>query len=84
MAESTDKQELKSEKTKKLADPVAATIDVATQQMIKRAQDLGIETIFDRAVAMKPCNIGIQGTCCKNCALLVLVKSIVSSAASIS
>ena len=52
MAESTDKQELKSEKTKKLADPVAATIDVATQQMIKRAQDLGIDTIFDRVSLM--------------------------------
>jgi len=69
MAEPTDKKELKTDKTKKLADPVAATIDVATQQMIRRAQELGVETIFDRAVNMKPCNIGIQGTCCKNCAM---------------
>lgn len=56
-------------KAKKVADPVAASIDVATQEMIKRAQDLGIDTVFDRAVTMKPCNIGIQGTCCKNCAM---------------
>ncbi|RLB90936.1 MAG: carbon-monoxide dehydrogenase catalytic subunit, partial [Deltaproteobacteria bacterium] len=33
------------------------------------AQDLGVETVFDRAVKMKPCNIGIQGICCKNCAM---------------
>jgi len=56
-------------KAAKVADPIAATIDGATQQMIKRAQELGIETVFDRAVTMKPCNIGAQGTCCKNCAM---------------
>ena len=53
----------------KLADPVAASMDKATQVMIQRAQDLGVETVFDRAVQMKPCNIGIQGICCKNCAM---------------
>jgi anaerobic carbon-monoxide dehydrogenase catalytic subunit len=57
------------EKAEKLADPVAASIDVATQQMIARAQQLGIDTVFDRAEQMKPCNIGIQGICCKNCAM---------------
>jgi carbon-monoxide dehydrogenase catalytic subunit len=56
-------------KPKKLADPVAATIDPASQQMIERAQALGIDTAFDRAEAMKPCNIGTQGTCCKNCGM---------------
>jgi len=56
-------------KAPKLADPVAASIDVATQQMIQRSHDLQVDTIFDRAVTMKPCNIGIQGTCCKNCAM---------------
>jgi len=60
---------VKSEKAPKLADPVAASIDVATQEMIQRSHDLGVETIFDRAVKMKPCNIGIQGTCCKNCSM---------------
>jgi anaerobic carbon-monoxide dehydrogenase catalytic subunit len=61
--------EQKAAKKKKLADPIAATIDVATQQMITRAQELEIETVFDRAVTMKPCNIGAQGTCCKNCSM---------------
>ena len=53
----------------KLADPIAATIDPASQEMIVRAQKLGIDTVFDRAVNMKPCNIGIQGICCKNCSM---------------
>ena len=69
MAEPTDKQKVTTEKSQKLADPVAATIDIATQQMIQRAHDLDIETAFDRAVAMKPCNIGTQGICCKNCGM---------------
>jgi len=60
---------VKKEKTQKLADPIAASMDVASQQMIRRAQELGIDTIFDRAVSMKPCNIGTQGTCCKNCSM---------------
>lgn len=62
------KEEVEGKKAK-LADPVAASIDIATQEMIVRAQKLGIDTVFDRAEAMKPCNIGNQGTCCKNCAM---------------
>ncbi|MFP4225217.1 MAG: carbon monoxide dehydrogenase, partial [Desulfobacterales bacterium] len=57
------------EKKAKVADPMQATIDPASQQMIARAQELGIDTCFDRAENMKPCNIGAQGTCCKNCAM---------------
>ncbi|MCD6561907.1 MAG: anaerobic carbon-monoxide dehydrogenase catalytic subunit [Deltaproteobacteria bacterium] len=63
------KEEKKVKKAKKLADPVAASYDVASQEMILRAHDLGVETIFDRAENMKPCNIGVQGTCCKNCGM---------------
>ncbi len=58
-----------SAKPKKKADPVQASIDLATRQMISRAQDLNIETVFDRAQNMKPCNIGVQGICCKNCSM---------------
>lgn len=64
-----DADEPKEAKAAKLADPVKASIDKATQEMIARAQQLGIDTIFDRAESMKPCNIGIQGICCKNCAM---------------
>ncbi len=64
------KTEKKSkEKLREKAVPTDVTIDPATQQMIARAQDLNIETVFDRAENMKPCNIGIQGICCKNCSM---------------
>ncbi len=59
----------KAAKAAKVADPVKASMDKATQDMIVRSQKLGVETIFDRAESMKPCNIGLQGTCCKNCAM---------------
>ncbi len=55
-------------KEAKKANPKEVTIDVATTQMLAKAQADGCETIFDRAVTMKPCNIGEQGTCCKMCA----------------
>lgn len=56
-------------KAPKLADSIECSIDIATQEMIRRAQRLQIETVFDRAVTMKPCAIGMQGICCKNCAM---------------
>jgi carbon-monoxide dehydrogenase catalytic subunit len=61
--------EEKKIKAPKLAVPEDSSIDLATQEMIQRSHDLGVETIFDRAVAMKPCAIGLQGICCKNCAM---------------
>ncbi|MBW2157087.1 MAG: hypothetical protein JRG87_10645, partial [Deltaproteobacteria bacterium] len=45
-----EKKIKKVEKPKKMADPIAASMDVATQEMIARAQELGVETVFDRAV----------------------------------
>jgi len=57
----------KQRQSRKLADPEKATIDLATREMLRRAQEMNIETVFDRAVSMKACNIGAQGTCCKNC-----------------
>jgi carbon-monoxide dehydrogenase catalytic subunit len=62
-------EKTKKIKEKKLADPIASSIDLATQQMISRSQKLEIETVFDRAANMKQCNIGAQGTCCKNCGM---------------
>jgi len=53
----------------KTADPAKVTIDEATRTMLARAQALDIETVFDGAAKMKPCNIGTQGTCCKNCGM---------------
>ena len=59
----------KEAKAAKVADPVKASIDMGTQELILRAQQMNIDTVFDRAVTMKPCNIGLQGICCKNCAM---------------
>jgi carbon-monoxide dehydrogenase catalytic subunit len=69
MAEEKLTKAADTEKTAKLADPIEASRDIATQEMIVRSHQMGIETVFDRAMSMKPCNIGVQGTCCKNCAM---------------
>ena len=44
------------------------TVDPAAQEMLKKAQAEGVETIFDRAKTMKPCPIGVEGACCRICA----------------
>ncbi|WDP89479.1 MAG: anaerobic carbon-monoxide dehydrogenase catalytic subunit [Desulfobacter sp.] len=59
----------KEKKAPKLADAKNVSIDLGTQELQARAQELGIDTVFDRAANMKPCNIGIQGICCKNCSM---------------
>ena len=51
----------------KKAVPEAVSTDKATIKMLHIAQERGQETIFDRAVKMKPCNIGAEGICCKIC-----------------
>ncbi len=69
MASEEAKETLKVvEKEKKKIKPEDKSVDPATIQMLYKAQEDGVETIFDRAETMKPCNIGIQGTCCKMCA----------------
>ena len=47
----------------------AKSIDQATLEMIAKAKEEGITTVFDRAEKMKPCPIGADGSCCKNCAM---------------
>ena len=63
--------------TKKKVDKVAKkpkevpvqdlTICSATQQMITKGRNEGVETAFDRAVNMKACPIGADSACCKHC-----------------
>lgn len=46
------------------------TIDRASQQLLIRAETLGLDTAFARADAMPACPIGLgssSGICCKNC-----------------
>ncbi|MFH1060666.1 MAG: anaerobic carbon-monoxide dehydrogenase catalytic subunit [Pseudomonadota bacterium] len=64
---SAEEIKAKAEAKPKTVDPKEASVDFATVEMLKKAAIDGCETIFDRAITMKPCNIGEQGTCCKNC-----------------
>ena len=45
------------------------TICNSTAQMLKKAERDGVETAFHRAASMKPCPIGAQSACCKNCSM---------------
>ncbi|MEW5868237.1 MAG: anaerobic carbon-monoxide dehydrogenase catalytic subunit [Chloroflexota bacterium] len=45
------------------------SIDPAAQEMLIRADELGIGTAFSRAEEMVPCNIGGAGMCCKICGM---------------
>jgi len=47
---------------------VKRSIDPAALEMIDKAQEQGIITAFDRAVAQQPqCQFGYKGTCCRFC-----------------
>jgi carbon-monoxide dehydrogenase catalytic subunit len=43
--------------------------DPAAQEMLIRADEMGISTAFKRAEDMVPCNIGGAGMCCKQCGM---------------
>jgi anaerobic carbon-monoxide dehydrogenase catalytic subunit len=45
------------------------TIDPAAQEMLIRADELGLSTAFTRADNMAACNIGGAGMCCKLCGM---------------
>src|SRR5512133_1969488 len=49
--------------------PQEQSIDPAAQEMLTRAEQLGIGTAFSRADDMAPCNIGAAGMCCKQCGM---------------
>ena len=52
-----------------MVDAQERSIDSASVQMIKKASVDGVETVFDRSEAMKPCPIGSEGSCCKICSM---------------
>ena len=45
------------------------SVDPATLKMLEKAKADKVSTAFDRAEVMKPCPIGAEGSCCKNCAM---------------
>ena len=47
---------------------LSRTIDPATHEMLARAEELGLETAWDRYEAQLPqCGFGELGVCCRNC-----------------
>lgn len=49
-------------------DVIDQTPDPAVKEMLLRAEQLGIDTAFDRFDKQKPqCNFGLAGICCKIC-----------------
>src|SRR5512138_2723620 len=54
---------------KERRSPEDRSIDPAAQQMLRRADQMGIGTAFSRAEDMIPCNIGGAGMCCKLCGM---------------
>ncbi|MDT8307244.1 MAG: anaerobic carbon-monoxide dehydrogenase catalytic subunit [Anaerolineae bacterium] len=54
---------------RKQRTPAERSTDPAAQQMLIRADELGIGTAFHRADDMAPCNIGAAGMCCKICGM---------------
>jgi anaerobic carbon-monoxide dehydrogenase catalytic subunit len=52
-----------------MVEKINKSIDPATNEMIEKAAADGCSTVFDRAEIMKPCPIGAEGSCCKNCAM---------------
>lgn len=54
---------------RKKRTPEEFSIDKAAQEMLIRAEDLGIGTAFTRADDMPPCPIGSNGLCCKICSM---------------
>jgi len=53
----------------KTLNPKETTICDATAQMLRKAEEDGVETAFHRAASMKACPIGAQSACCKHCSM---------------
>lgn len=54
---------------KKIRTAEERSIDPAAQEMLLRADEIGVGTAFSRADEMAPCTIGATGMCCKICGM---------------
>jgi anaerobic carbon-monoxide dehydrogenase catalytic subunit len=52
-----------------MAENKPISVDKATLELYEKAKKDGVNTVFDRAMDMKPCPIGAEGSCCKNCSM---------------
>ncbi len=58
---------MKKEKSTRIIDIKDMTTCKATAQMLVKAEKDGCEMSCRRALTMKPCPIGVESACCKNC-----------------
>lgn len=52
-----------------MAEAQAKSICPATIEILEKASADGVKTAFERAESIRPCPIGADGVCCKNCAM---------------
>jgi carbon-monoxide dehydrogenase catalytic subunit len=52
-----------------MAEAETKSVDNASIKMIDKATSDEVSTAFDRAETRKPCPIGVDGSCCKNCGM---------------
>jgi len=52
-----------------MAEEETKSIDNASIRMMEKAAKDGVDTAFDRAKELKPCPIGMVGSCCKHCGM---------------
>ncbi|MEW5933143.1 MAG: anaerobic carbon-monoxide dehydrogenase catalytic subunit [Bacillota bacterium] len=52
-----------------MAENTDRSVCPATVQLLGKAQQEGVSTAFFRADQVKPCPIGADGSCCRNCAM---------------
>lgn len=52
-----------------MAEKETRSIDPATGEMIAKAANEGVSTVFTRAEEIKPCPIGAVGSCCRICSM---------------
>jgi len=52
-----------------MAEAEKKSIDQATIEMLEKAAKDECNTVFDRAESMRPCPIGMEGSCCSNCSM---------------
>jgi carbon-monoxide dehydrogenase catalytic subunit len=45
------------------------SVDKATLEILAKAKADKVSTVFDRAEEMRPCPVGAEGSCCKNCSM---------------
>lgn len=58
-----------AEEKKKGKEDALFTVCEASNMMIEKAKADGVTLVFDRGQDLKPCPIGAEGSCCRNCAM---------------